>query len=448
MEALATSHPPPPNTSTWYNPGPLEFYSKVFDETNPSEIFGERYTYAQVVWIEYSLIGSLLGISAATIKEVLTNPNTTGSVEQLKNIKVGGVIGKSSNLISQAVSSPPASFKYWLSTRLEKFSIVPVAHAQSTGTTGFGYDSLKMFLPLWTASRNIAFAIMVIIVIMIAFGIMFRVKISPQLVVSIQSSLPKIASALILITFSYAIVGLLIDFMYLLFGALLYGLDAAKGLPAGLKVDDLFNDFLNGSVFNKVFSSYGAAVGTGGSVGTFVVLLLTAVLGWNVGLPALPFILGLIVAIFIYFFKTFIMLAQTYLSLVMNLVFAPIIILSEAIPFVKANALGWFRSVVADLLVFLAVGLLFLVQSLVNGIFAQASSGWGPPYLSYSSGIFRLMVWIGTWSLLPNIRNLVYSMLEKKPVEIQTPREFGHLGENASRLGQSLFGPGGKYSNT
>ena len=44
--------------------------------------------------------------------------------------------------------------------------------------------------------------------------IMFRVKINPQTVVSLQTMIPKLVTTLILITFSFAIAGLVIDMIY------------------------------------------------------------------------------------------------------------------------------------------------------------------------------------------------------------------------------------------
>src|SRR5258708_14361646 len=62
--------------------------------------------------------------------------------------------------------------------------------------------------------------------------IMFRVKISPQVVVSVQSALPKIAIALVLVTFSYAIAGFLIDIMYVFVG--LFSLVFSRFTVAGV----------------------------------------------------------------------------------------------------------------------------------------------------------------------------------------------------------------------
>lgn len=408
----------------WYNPGPFEFYTKVFDETN-NDIFGERYTYAQVVWIEYSLLGSIIGVSKATMRELLAHPELIGQTIQSTGTQPGGLIGKSSEFVGKAIASPPASFRYWLSTIAQKYSIVGTVKAQGTGE-GFGYGAITMLLPLWSASRNIAFALMIVIIIMIAFAVMFRVKINPQLAVTIQSSLPKIASALVLIIFSYALVGLMIDFMYLIFGAFVWGISAAGGLSTalGLTPDKLWDDFLNTSILSKA----------GGTIWTTIVVGIVAILasalasGGAAAPIVVPFVIGLVIAIIIFFVKAFLMLAQTYISLVINIVFAPLIILSEAIPFVKMSALGWFKSVVADLMIFLAVGFLFFLQDVLWALFGKAGvNAWSPPYLHFNSTIFQLLIWVGIWAMLPNIRPMVYQMFEKRASDVPTPREFQGL---------------------
>src|SRR3989344_3731645 len=44
-------------TGPWYNQSFGQFYSKVYDPDTPStEIFGERYTSAQVDWIIYTIL--------------------------------------------------------------------------------------------------------------------------------------------------------------------------------------------------------------------------------------------------------------------------------------------------------------------------------------------------------------------------------------------------------
>src|SRR3990172_12628792 len=67
------------------------------------------------------------------------------------------------------------------------------------------------------------------VMIVIGFLIMFRRQIDPHTVISIQNALPRIVLTLILITFSYAIVGLLIDLMYVIL-LLAYSLFESTGL--------------------------------------------------------------------------------------------------------------------------------------------------------------------------------------------------------------------------
>ena len=323
-------------------------------------------------------------------------------------------------IINQFYLSPPASGMYWLHQEANNFSITKTAYAAAP-TNSFGYSSLAIFQPIWTASRDIAYIILVLIIIMIAFAIMFRVKISPQLVISVQNALPQIVSALILITFSYAIVGFLIDLMYLIFGVLVYGVQQAGGLAnTGLNAQGLFNDFLTGNILSKGLFSPQILIPS------IILLVIAFFLSLGPGMPFAIFILGLIGSVIVFFFKGFIMLAQTYISLLINLIFGPIIILAEAIPFVKMSALGWFKSVVADILVFTAVGLLFLIQSILMGLFwkNQSTSSWSPPYLGFHPTIMLIVVWIGTWSMIPNIRKMVYEMLEMRAAEFETPREF------------------------
>ena len=49
---------------TWYFPNFDEWVGRVHDSNNPDEIFGERYTQAQVVWVIYSLMVFLMSALA------------------------------------------------------------------------------------------------------------------------------------------------------------------------------------------------------------------------------------------------------------------------------------------------------------------------------------------------------------------------------------------------
>ena len=71
---------------------------------------------------------------------------------------------------------------------------------------GLGIDKI------WQKTRNIAYMAYVVVVIVIGFMIMFRNKIGGQTMVTVGNSIPQLVLGLFLVTFSFAIVGLFLDF--------------------------------------------------------------------------------------------------------------------------------------------------------------------------------------------------------------------------------------------
>ena len=67
----------------WYNQSFEEWSAKVFDDSNPQEIFGERYTYAQVTWIMHSLQAFALGDDLISCVSA-----STGDLNKLKKCRV------------------------------------------------------------------------------------------------------------------------------------------------------------------------------------------------------------------------------------------------------------------------------------------------------------------------------------------------------------------------
>lgn len=126
-----------------------------------------------------------------------------------ENQTSGGAIGFVSSMMGVMYDAPAASTHDYLAYLGDNFGIAKKAHAQ-----GVGFTSLSPILPLWTASRNVAYLFYILAFIIIGILIMIRVRIDPRTVMTIQNQIPKIVVGIILITFSYAIAGFLIDFMY------------------------------------------------------------------------------------------------------------------------------------------------------------------------------------------------------------------------------------------
>ncbi|MBI2442746.1 MAG: hypothetical protein HYV40_02445 [Candidatus Levybacteria bacterium] len=121
----------------------------------------------------------------------------------------GGAIGFVNTMMAAMYAAPAASTGDYLAYLGDNFGFVKKAEAQ-----GVGFKSLSPILPLWTAARNVAYFFYILAFVVIGILIMIRVRIDPRTVMTIQNQVPKIVIGIILITFSYAMAGFLIDFMY------------------------------------------------------------------------------------------------------------------------------------------------------------------------------------------------------------------------------------------
>lgn len=207
----------------WYLQNFGQWYAKVYQSGNENDIFGERYTAAQTQWVFFSVMAGIINtvISAAGCSPDSVAAILTGNLSGISckfsslNVRTPVASSKDQNLLSVIFADRPLSGVTYFKDMARKFHIIPEAKAAGPG---FGYGALDPIRSLWTAARDVSYGFFVFAIIIMAFMIMFRVKISPQVVVSVQSALPKIAIALLLVTFSYAIAGFLIDLMYVVIG--------------------------------------------------------------------------------------------------------------------------------------------------------------------------------------------------------------------------------------
>lgn len=101
----------------WYNQSLTQFSSKVFGGTPDNEIFGERYTFAQVNWIinsiftmflpDASRIDSIEGLFLL-MQAVNQTPTQPPSSELMRRV---GLAGLSPAVITHTLTHPPADRK-------------------------------------------------------------------------------------------------------------------------------------------------------------------------------------------------------------------------------------------------------------------------------------------------------------------------------------------------
>ena len=272
------------------------------------------------------------------------------------------------NLIAGMYANPPASSVEYFADLGRNLGIAQPAYAQ-----GIGFEGLRPILPIWKAFRNIAYLFFVIVFVFIGFAIMFKLKIDPQTVISIQNALPKVIVALILVTFSYAIAGLMIDLIYVAIS-----LVVALFQQAGLITKSMgeVQGLLQPGIFNfirTIFSTGTIAVGsTISSVATGIIGggIAAAGIGWIAGGIAL-----LIFAIALLFvtFKIFFQLLMSYIGIILGVIFAPLMLMLEALPGQRGLS-SWLKMMLSNIIVFPLVAAVLILTAVLTG-----SEGWGVP---------------------------------------------------------------------
>jgi hypothetical protein len=353
--------------------------------------------------------------------------------------KYGSLVYQMTKLAALPYALPPASGIAYTAQSLQQAGFIPQAYA----IDGIGFQMIQPFARIWQAFRDITMFILVIVLIAIGFMIMFNYNINPQTQITIQSALPKIILTLIYITFSFAIAGFLIDLMYLsVFFVLELGARILPVTDVGQLYDEFATTSILGSgVFSGIqgFGIYFKAVlglyqifpvgiqlavtmiilwfmrknaakifGTqsdgltkalvnckidaGGSLGGVLVfnIFLCQLIGVLLGAfladsfaPTIVYILIFLITvaaiIYLYFRILFLMLGS-YTRLILAVLFAPLFIVTEAIPGQSAFK-GWVKMLMGHLIVFPTIVALLLVVRAITQIGLQGNLVLSAPLL-------------------------------------------------------------------
>lgn len=368
--------------SDWWRPTWSEFDNKVNDTTTnpPQEIFGERYTAAQVTWIMWGLVSFIkngaLGSEFATC--IMTGGDVTACKEKYPltdKSKIQPVAQSQKSVL--ATLFPPTrsvSFVNYTRGKFQNWHLVPEAEAQ-----GFGFSALSPVQNIWRIFRDISFGFMVVITLILAFMVMFRAQLDPKTVVTAQSAIPRVIVTVVLIAFSYAIAGFLIDLTYVAIGivALIF---QQTGILNGASWQDIFGILTDGP----------QSIG-GGMIGWMVILgqvLIAGVLalfwsnsGFIPNFPGAPHMLGLLATILTVIFivwallvaaRSLLTLIKAYISVIISVTFGTLQILIGAIsPGSGFNP--WVRGLCGNLACFVTTGALLITSVFfIAGAFPSA----------------------------------------------------------------------------
>lgn len=438
--SVARAQTPPPNQ--WWADSPRQQQEKL-QQGADTEVNFTRYIY--------SIVNTVMGA--------------------IGNSPVVPTGGSAFNGLGQAIAlmtgNPPVQTRDYLAYMGTKAGFINQAYAQDGG-----FGVLDPVREIWVATRNVAYLITSLTLVVIGFMIMMRKKLDAQTVIGIQQALPSIVITLLLITFSYAIAGLMIDLMYFVlyfivqllgnnifeagdtktaidfvtrnsvFTVVLGGLFGAGGVNAQDAADAI------AELINSVFSSGGVLGGVAAGLGGLVS-------GTGVG--------QLIIsgALLFAMVKLFFSLLTSYAMFIISVIFGPLMLMTNAIP--GSNAFGtWIKNLAGNAAVFPATAIfIILAAALMGGAnpnfaiksgvgFGGSASGapaWVPPLLfGFSAGgattspvdALMAMIGLGMLMLTPQFVEMV-----KKAFQASGGEGYG------SAIGQALqYGASGRYAPT
>jgi len=339
-----------------------------------------------------------------TLKNSLSNPPSQGMMSIPNTTKPTGVIANLEQFAKFFLTNKPASsgeYIAYVSQNLKNNHIITNTYAASPG---YGFTALTPLLGVWKAFRNIAYILFAIAFVTYGIMIMFRIRIDSKTAATIQLAIPKLITTLIIITFSYAIVGFFID------------LSAVLSLLL-IDVLRLGNIISTPGVIIKGVSGQSWLGGIGSYIVTWITSLLVVpavvfnllfggVLGIALGIAsmfgyftALGSVISIIIsiAIAISYFKLILRLFQSYITIIISLIFSPIILLANIIPG-QGTFGSWIMNIIANLAAFpvssffLVLSYVFLIQPLLNlplGIGSLISSITGvQPLTTFASSLW------------------------------------------------------------
>lgn len=388
----------------------------------------------------------------ATVSSVITSVVGCFSCTPEEREKYPGFLLAAGHLMVGMYTSPPASGVDYLADMGQKLGVVKPAYAQEEG---IGFNAMERIRPIWTAFRNISYVLFVLILVFIGFAIMFRVKINPQTVISLQSALPKIVIALILITFSYAIVGLMIDLMLVFSGLITNLFIGGEGVMRTIGgVSEIMAEI---STFVGQLAPHSPVIAMHLANGLFFTLAIVVSLVAAILLGPLSWLIAIvaIILILIAILRCVWAMLKAYAMIIVSLIFAPLQILIGTLPGSDAIS-SWFRGLIGNIAVFPAMLAMFyiaayLMLSGVAEIFSDPTtlivsliSGWIPGAGAALTSVLVLnsfeSFWHFTSALLLPIIGLMILLMAPKVTDMINSFLAGKPFEYGSALGEA-FGP-------
>ncbi len=428
------------------------------------------HTWTQTVMIEVlaAFNCQLTGIDPTTPhQKCLGIDSNTGKIGFVEN--GNGLLGLMANGIGLTFIKPVGLGDY-ANYLASNFGLGrPVLAAEAGGS---GFKSIEPLTNLWLAFRNIVYMLFIIVFVIVGVAIMLRVKIDPRTVMTIENQIPKIIIGLILVTFSFAIAGFLIDLMWITiyvtigvlaqtdpkltndiyhiahatdpFGAanIIGGTTGAKGglgalvgppaagiagfvsqgidsIPALKGLVSMFGGIIAGVLVSVLpLSKLIKGAEAVPFVGPLIAGAAAGALTYAFTQQIVSFFSGAIASVVIAIamlwalFRIWFALMTAYVSILLQVIFAPFWIIGGVIPGSSIGFSGWLKSIVANLLVFPAtIGLLLLGKVMMDRFNNVGASIFVPPLVGDptrgNQGGIGSLIGLGILLLAPQVATMI-----------------------------------------
>ncbi len=451
-----------------------------------SDVPSSSHYRAQVILydITSAIMCQLIGIDfvnpAQTCLGIDNETNKIGFIKNDSHLPLNGALGSLVGMITMTYDIPIRTGDY-INYLSSGFGIIKPAYAQSTG-----FENLTALMNLWKKVRDLTYTGFVLIFVLIGIGVMLRVKLDPRTVMTLENQIPKVVIYIMLITFSYAIVGLAIDMMWvttytginIISGDTLCedgGTLAAKG--TSLVLDNPLH-YVN----NTLGCPWGANKTTtlelgwnvGRSIGEIVSRMLLSVFGIDPGSldgkcsivfngivtcakrainSFIANIIGalvalvIVIAILVQLGRVWLMLIKSYIYILLYTILGPIWIIAGLLPNnTNFGFTQWMRRIIFSLSLYpLTIFLFLLAVALVSdpSINQPNVSGGAfvPPLVANPtlSNNMGYILALGVILITPEVINMAREMFKVSPSKY-APAAFAALGAGAA-ITKSVGGP-------
>jgi len=421
-------------------------------------------------------------------QKCLTKDPKTGQITYAES--TGGLIGFSANMIT-LLYTPPARTNDFIAYTSQNFGVVKQAYAQ-----GVGFAGISPLMKLWKTFRDITFLVLLVMFILIGIAIMLRIKVDQRSVMTIENQLPNIIVTILLITFSYAIAGFLIDFMWVTIYVVINVITSSMANPgavtnlvnsniytpppgfanqvlsdpnAGLGgiLDSAWNgaagvngflqtifapDKVNGTFFSKIDAapnncSWWNVSCKLGDLGISGVLtnFFGWIASWTFGILAF---LVLIIALLVALFRLWIVLLTAYVYILIDIVLAPFFIIGGLIPGSPVNFEAWMRDMLSNLLAFPTTIAMFLLGTVFMETFAGNNNAlFVPPLIGTPNDqkAFAALLGIAIVLMTPVVLTMMRELI-KAPTFKYAAEAFRSAGAGGEALAGGAKNTAGAYN--